>query len=101
MRKHMQMWQSSLHRCGALDNYKRIMKWLDSIPFSALLIAAVLLGLAPFHPEPHLVEKLRMLLQGSLSRPIDIFDLLLHGAPAVLLVIKLVRYSRMKPGGSM
>ena len=71
------------------------MKWLDRIPLSALVFAALLLGLAPFQPEPHLMEKLRMLAQGALSRPIDIFDLLLHGTPAVLLFIKLLRYSKM------
>jgi len=67
------------------------MKWLDKISLGTLLLPAVLLGLAPFSPEPHLVEKLRMLFQGSLQRPIDIFDLLLHGTPALLVVLKLVR----------
>jgi hypothetical protein len=99
MRNYLQMWQSSQHRYGACNNSRHIMKWLDDIPFTVLLIAGVLLGLAPFQPEPHLVEKLRMLLQGNLSRPIDIFDLLMHGTPAVLLIIKLVRYNRTKAGG--
>lgn len=67
------------------------MKWLDRIPLGALLLPAVLLGLAPFSPEPHLLEKLRMLSQGTLHRPIDIFDLLLHGTPVVLVVLKLWR----------
>lgn len=67
------------------------MKWLDKIPLPHLLIPAILLGLAPFHPEPHLVEKLRMLSEGSLHKPIDIFDLFLHGTPALLVVLKLVR----------
>jgi hypothetical protein len=53
-----------------------------------LLPVALLLGLAPFRPEPHLVEKIRMLIDGTLSRPIDIFDLFLHGMPAVLLVVR-------------
>ena len=70
------------------------MKWLDKIPLGTLLIPAVLLGLAPFVPEPHLVEKLRMLAQGSLQRPIDIFDLLMHGTPALLVVLKLVQMAR-------
>ena len=56
-----------------------------------LVVAALLLGLAPFYPEPHLLEKIKMLGAGTLSRPIDIFDLLMHGAPAVLLVLKLIR----------
>lgn len=47
-----------------------------------------MIGLAPFSPEPHLVEKIRMLIQGTLKRPIDIFDLFFHSAPLVLLVVK-------------
>ena len=72
------------------------MKWLDRIPLGTLLIPAVLLGLAPFSPEPHLVEKLRMLSQWALHKPIDIFDLLLHATPALLVVLKLVRAGRAK-----
>lgn len=48
-----------------------------------------MLGLAPFSPEPHLVEKIRMLAQGTLKKPIDIIDLFFHGAPWVLLVVKI------------
>jgi hypothetical protein len=50
----------------------------------------VLLALAPFRPEPHLVEKLGMLFDGTLRRPVDIFDLFLHGTPLLLVVLKLV-----------
>lgn len=67
------------------------MNWLDKLPLSTLLIIAIALGLAPFVPEPHLWQKLKMLFDGSLSKPIDIFDLFMHGTPAVLLAIKLVR----------
>ena len=67
------------------------MKWIDQISTMALLIIALTLGLAPFVPVPHIVEKLGMLANGTLSKPIDIFDLLLHGTPWVLLSIKLVR----------
>ena len=57
-----------------------------------LLIAlAVWMAGAPFTPEPHLVEKLRLLFQGALTRPLDIFDLLMHAAPSVLLAVKLAR----------
>ena len=73
------------------------MKWLDRIPLITLLIPAVLLGLAPFAPEPHLLEKLRMLSQGALHQPIDIFDLFMHGTPALLVVLKLVRMQMAKP----
>ncbi len=67
------------------------MKWLDKIPFATLLIIALLLGLAPFTPEPHLWEKLKMLAAGELVKPLDIFDLFLHGTPVVLLVLKFIR----------
>ncbi len=67
------------------------MSWIDKIPLLPLLIVALALGLAPFVPEPHLWEKLKMLVAGTLVRPIDIFDLLLHASAPVLLLIKLLR----------
>lgn len=67
------------------------MKWLDNVPLIMLVVIALLLGLAPFGAEPHLVEKIKMLLDGSLARPIDIFDLVMHATPAVLLIIRLIR----------
>lgn len=67
------------------------MEFLDRIPLPALAAGALLLGLAPFFPEPHIWEKLKMLFAGTLSRPIDIFDLLFHAALPVLLVVKLIR----------
>lgn len=67
------------------------MQLLDEVPLVVAVLLALTLGLAPFTPEPHIVEKLRMLMQGALSKPIDIFDLLLHLAPWLLLVAKLVR----------
>lgn len=68
-----------------------MLDWLDKIPLAYLVIGALFLGLAPFVPEPHLVEKLRMLSQGTLTRPIDIFDLIMHLTLPVLLAIRLVR----------
>lgn len=67
------------------------MSWLDSIPVTMLVLLSLTLGLAPFAPEPHLLEKIRMLMQGTLTRPVDIFDFLMHLAPWVLLALKLVR----------
>lgn len=70
------------------------MSFIDRTDLRFFIMASLLLGLAPFVPEPHVWEKLKMLADGSLSRPIDIFDLLMHGAPWVLLVIKLTRLNR-------
>lgn len=66
-------------------------KLIDSIPLPALAIFAVFMLLAPFRPMPHVVEKLIMLKNGVLTKPIDIFDLFFHLVPAVLLVLKIYR----------
>lgn len=68
------------------------MKWIEAIPLVLILPLAVLLALAPFSPEPHLIEKLGMLFSGTLNRPIDILDLFLHGTPLVILALKLYLY---------
>jgi hypothetical protein len=62
--------------------------FLDKIPFSMLILVTLLLGLAPFMQEPHLWQKLKMLSSGALTKPLDIFDLLMHGTPLVLLIVK-------------
>lgn len=67
------------------------MQWLDRLPLSVLLPAALLLAVMPLAPEPHLWEKLKMLFSGTLTRPIDIFDLVLHGGPLLLVALKLMR----------
>ena len=70
------------------------MQFIDNIPLYVLLVLCVLLGFAPFVPEPHIIEKLLMLSQGNLKKPIDIFDLLYHAAPFVLLGIKVFRMTK-------
>ena len=67
------------------------MKFLDAIPYLVLVIAAIAFGLAPFGSTPHLVEKWRMLFAGTLRRPLDWFDFVLHTAPLALLLMKLGR----------
>ena len=62
---------------------------LDKIPYSILTIITIIMLLAPFRPMPHVVEKLMMLKNGTLQRPIDIFDLIYHIAPLILLLLKL------------
>lgn len=67
------------------------MIWLDSISLPLIIFGCLTLGLAPFVPEPHIWEKLKMLSAGTLRKPIDIFDFLLHAIPFVLLFAKLLR----------
>ena len=70
------------------------MKWLDRIPYTYIIPLAILLALAPFSPEPHLWEKLKMLSAGTLVRPMDIFDLFLHGTPLLVLILKVLSAPR-------
>jgi hypothetical protein len=62
---------------------------LNRTPWLVLVVLCLTLGLAPFTP-PHIWEKLRMLFQGKLVRPIDWFDFFLHGAPWLLLIAKAI-----------
>jgi len=64
------------------------MRWINSLSWLIVIILVLTLGLAPFKPEPHVLEKLTMLFNGTLVKPIDIFDFVLHGTPWVLLILK-------------
>jgi hypothetical protein len=67
---------------------------LDQIPISLIVLACLTLGLAPFFPEPHIWEKLKMLVAGDFVKPVDVFDLLMHAAPFAVLGLKLLRMTR-------
>ncbi|MCK5394959.1 MAG: RND transporter [Gammaproteobacteria bacterium] len=67
-------------------------KIIDRIPLLPLAVAAVFMALAPFSPEPHLLEKSRMLFNGELTRGIDIFDFFWHSFLLVLLAMRLWPY---------
>lgn len=67
------------------------MALIDKIPLPYLVIGAIFLGLAPFFPEPHLIEKTHMLINGTLTKPLDMFDMALHAFLPILLVVKLIR----------
>lgn len=58
---------------------------LNSFRFVGML--CLLLGLAPFFPEPHLWGKIRWVAGGALGMgAMDWLDLLWHGAPWILLI---------------
>jgi len=60
------------------------------LDYQILIPLVLLLGFAPFYPQPHIVEKIRMLMAGTLRRPIDIFDLILHALPFFLLAYRII-----------
>jgi hypothetical protein len=72
-------------------------KLFDRIPLSLLIVLCLTLGLAPFTPQPHIWEKLKMLASGALVEPLDIFDLLLHGIPWLLLIARVLLAFFSKP----
>jgi len=67
------------------------MQWLDEMPYIFLIAAALFMALMPFQPEPHLVEKYHMFLAGELHKMMDIFDVLWHLLPTMLLFVKVFR----------
>lgn len=60
------------------------------LEYQILIPLVLLLGFAPFFPQPHIVEKIRMLLDGTLKKPIDIFDLIWHAWPFFLLAYRII-----------
>jgi hypothetical protein len=68
------------------------------LDYKFLIPLVLLLGFAPFFPQPHIIEKLRMLMAGTLKRPIDIFDLFWHAWPFVLLAYRISRDIRTHLG---
>ena len=66
-------------------------RFLDSVPLPLLAVVAIFMALAPFVPQPHLLEKIKMLFAGRLVKPLDIFDLFLHLIPLLLLLAKIGR----------
>ena len=75
-----------------------MLKYLDEMNYGLLILFAVLMLLAPFQPQPHLVEKWQMFRAGTLRRAIDIFDVFFHLAPTILLLVKVIRDLTQKGG---
>ena len=71
-----------------------MMKFIDSFPFSTLIIMSALLAILPYPMQemPHSLEKLQMLFAGQLTKPLDIFDLIMHTGLILVLLIKSYRY---------
>ncbi|PIP02319.1 MAG: hypothetical protein COW18_05140 [Zetaproteobacteria bacterium CG12_big_fil_rev_8_21_14_0_65_54_13] len=68
----------------------RMLSCLHCPSMTMLIVAAILLGIMPVTPEPHLIEKVRMLLNGTLVKPVDMFDLFWHGWPLLWIALRLL-----------
>lgn len=77
---------SKLHILSKINMINRIINnWEGTI------IACLTLGLAPYVPEPHILGKIRWVIGGAIGmQPIDWFDLVMHGAPFILLIRLLI-----------
>lgn len=84
-----------LKEMKALWYPQTVKSYLHGIPWGLAVFLCLTLGLAPYRP-PHLVEKLRMLGEGSLTQPLDWFDLCLHGSPWLLLLAKAAQFRRKR-----
>ncbi len=65
-----------------------MLDFLDKIPYTSLIVFTIIMLLAPFKPMPHVVEKFLILKNGTLHKPIDIFDLFFHLTPLAILMLK-------------
>lgn len=65
------------------------MAYIQNLSWGIVIMLCLTIGLSPFMP-PHIVEKLQMLFYGELKKTIDWLDLMLHGAPWILLIVKAV-----------
>ena len=70
-----------------------VVGFIDRLPFVTMVVAAIFLALAPFLPEPHLVEKFRWLMTGHSFKAIDVFDVFWHLWPIAIVAIKIARGS--------
>lgn len=60
--------------------------------FLIALVASLTLGLAPFFPEPHLFGKINWVLGGAEGMQVmDWFDLAMHSAPWIWLIVEVIR----------
>lgn len=72
---------------------QRIWNVVDNISVLFLILMAwILVAPWPMGPEPHLIEKYHLLMQGELTKAIDIFDVLWHGWPVIVGVLWVYRW---------
>ncbi|MDH3335594.1 MAG: hypothetical protein OEL50_03015 [Rhodospirillaceae bacterium] len=69
----------------------KLAAFIDRLPTFPTILIGVWMGLAPFIPEPHLVQKFFMAINGVPFKAIDVFDVFMHGGLAILGVLKIWR----------
>lgn len=67
---------------------RRVGGWVSQLSWALLIPLALLAAAAPITPQPHLVQKFEMFMAGTLTKPIDLFDVVFHLSPTLLIAIK-------------
>jgi len=67
---------------------QNMQNYINQVPWVVVVLLCITLGLAPYTPQPHIIEKLILLTNGELNSPVDIFDFLMHLSPFILLTLK-------------
>jgi len=65
-----------------------IQNWIAGLPYGLLVVMALFMAIAPIQPEPHLVQKFQWLMNGSPFKLIDVFDVVWHLLPTILIALK-------------
>lgn len=71
------------------------MSWLENTPLWLIALGAIAFAVVPLG-ESHFIQKWQMLFGGTLRRPLDWFDLVMHTAPLLLLAAKIALMLRKR-----
>jgi len=78
----------------------KLAAFIDRLPTLPIIIIGVWMGLAPFVPEPHLVQKFLMFVNNDPFKLIDVFDVFMHGGLAALAILKIWREMEKRRDGA-
>ena len=79
---------------------EKLINFIDGLPAFPTIIIGVWMGLAPFMPEPHLVQKFLMAMNGDAFKLIDVFDVFMHGSLGAIAILKIWRILSMRSNAS-
>ena len=78
----------------------KLAAFIDRMPTLLTILIGVWMGLAPFFPEPHLVQKFFWVMEGHPFKLIDVFDVFMHGGLATLAILKIWRVLGKRADGA-
>ncbi len=70
---------------------EKLASFIDTLPTMPTLVIGTWMVLAPFAPEPHLLQKFLMAMNGDTFKLIDVFDVFMHGGFGIIAGLKIWR----------